>query len=407
MTKQKLRIAFATPEYVTEKHFDGGLANCVNRVARSLVQLGHDVHVVTLSLEDENQFDYDGVMVHRVMLGRRWQMLNRLTRYSFPTALHWLNLSAQIVRKLKQLHRKEPFDLIQYPSYSSCGVFSIPLLRAAHVVRASSFEPAWNEVSGIKRTLDTLATERLQLLQYRLTRNVYAPSRAMQTTLAQKGGLRGVRLIRSPFYVETREWDVAVYEQFLKGKSYVLYFGRFQVAKGFHTLVQALPRFLDRYPDAYAVLVGRDMDTQLGSSMAAFARAECRQFADRLILLENLPHDQLYPVIEGARLVALPSLIDNSPNSCLEAMGLGKVVVGTHGASFEELIADGVNGYLVPPNDPAALAEKLIAAWEDPKLNEMSAAAKQKMRDFAPEETVTTLLAYYAEVMNGRSNNGK
>ncbi len=229
----------------------------------------------------------------------------------------------------------------------------------------------------------------------------------MQTTLAQKGGLRGVRLIRSPFYVETREWDAAVYEQFLKGKSYVLYFGRFQVAKGFHTLVQALPRFLDRYPDAYAVLVGRDMDTQLGSSMAAFARAECRQFADRLILLENLPHDQLYPVIEGARLVALPSLIDNSPNSCLEAMGLGKVVVGTHGASFEELIADGVNGYLVPPNDPAALADKLIAAWEDPKLNEMSAAAKQKMRDFAPEETVTTLLAYYAEVMNRRSNNGK
>ncbi len=105
MTKQKLRIAFATPEYVTEKHFDGGLANYVNRVARSLVQLGHDVHVVTLSLEDENQFDYDGVMVHRVMLGRRWQMLNRLTRYSFPTALHWLILRALIVRKLKQLHR--------------------------------------------------------------------------------------------------------------------------------------------------------------------------------------------------------------------------------------------------------------------------------------------------------------
>jgi glycosyltransferase involved in cell wall biosynthesis len=286
-------------------------------------------------------------------------------------------------------------------------VFSIPLLRAAHVVRASSFEPAWNEAAGIKSNLDTVATERLQLLQYRLARNVFAPSVTMQATLAQRAGVGDVRMIRSPFYVETREWDSAVYERFLRGKRYVLYFGRFQLPKGFHTLVQALPHFLERYEDAYAAFVGRDMDTQFGSSMAAFARAECRAFADRLILLENLPHAQLYPVIEGAHLVALPSLIDNSPNSCLEAMGLGKVVIGTNGASFEELITDGVNGFLVPRNDPAALADKLIAAWEDPRLSEMSAAAKRRMYDFAPEQTVTPLLDYYAEVVNGRRSNGK
>jgi hypothetical protein len=359
--------------------------------------------VVTLSLQDESEFNHEGVMVHRVMLGPRWQTLNRLTRYTFPTALHWLNLSAQISRKLRQLHRKKPFAVVQYPNYSSCGVFSIPLLRAAHVVRASSFEPAWNEAAGNIRSFDTAATERLQLLQYRLTRNVYAPSVTMQTMLAQRAGVGGVRMIRSPFYLETREWDATVYEQLLKGKRYV----RFQLPKGFHTLAQALPRFLERYPDAYAVLVGRDMETQVGSSMAAFARAECRAFADRLILLENLPHPQLYPVIEGAQLVALPSLIDNSPNSCLEAMGLGKVVIGTHGASFEELITDGVNGFLVPPNNAAALADKLMAAWEDPRLAEMSAAAKRRMHDFAPEQTVTSLLDYYAEILNGRRNNGK
>ena len=131
-------------------------------------------------------------------------------------------------------------------------------------------------------------------------------------------------MIRTPFYVETRDWDHTVYEQFLKGKKYVLYFGRFQLHKGFHTLAQALPRFLEQYPDAYAVLVGRDMETRWRSSMAAFARAHVVTFADRLILLENLPHRQLYPVIDGAQLVVLPSLIDNSPNSCLEAWDLAK-----------------------------------------------------------------------------------
>ncbi len=406
MSAEKLRIAFATPEYVTEKHFDGGLANYLQRVSRTLVELGHDVHVVTLSLNDESEFEHDGVMVHRIMLKRGWQTLNWLTRYTFPATLHWLNFSAQVFRKLKELHREKPFALIQYPNYSSCGVFAIPLLRATHVVRASSFEPAWNEAAGLQRNLDRALVERLEALQYRLTRNVYAPSQAVQTMLAQRAGVGGVRVIRSPFYVETREWDATVYEQFLKGKRYVLYFGRFQLHKGFHTLVQALPRFFERYPDAFAVLVGRDMETGIASSMAAFARAECRSFTNRLILLDNLPHSQLYPVIEGARLVALPSLIDNTPNSCLEAMGLGKVVIGTRGASFEELITDGVNGFLVGAGDPAALAHKLIDAWEDPRLPEISAAAKQRMRDFAPDKTVTSLLAYYAEVANGQRNNG-
>src|SRR3982751_3831626 len=149
----KLRIAFATPEFVTENHFDGGLANYINRTSRILAQRGHDVHVVTLSLTDEAEFEHEGVMVHRVMLKRGWQVFNRATRYSFSTTLHWLNFSAQIYRKLKQLHGQDPFHLIQYPNYSSCGLFSIPFLHATHVVRASSFELAFND-AGVRRNLD-------------------------------------------------------------------------------------------------------------------------------------------------------------------------------------------------------------------------------------------------------------
>ena len=285
-------------------------------------------------------------------------------------------------------------------------MFSIPVLRTAHVVRASSYDPACHDLNGLKRNLDLTIAERLQALQYRLTRNVHVPSFSMQSILSSKVGVRNARVIRSPFYVETHDWDTSVCERFLKDKKYVLYFGRFQLHKGFHTLVQALPRFFDRYPHAYAVLVGRDMETPLGSSMAAYARAHCRQFADRLILLENLRHAQLYPVIDRSHLVVLPSLIDNLPNSCLEAMGLGKVVIGTRGTSFEELITDGVNGFLVNPNDSEALADRLISVWVDPKLNQIAEAAKQRMKEFAPEKTVASLLTYYSELVNGRTDNG-
>jgi len=396
----KLRIAFATPEYVTESYFDGGLAHYVNRVSQTLVSLGHEVHVVTLSVKDDDAFDHGGVRVHRVMLGPVWHTFNRLTRCSFATTLHWLNFSTQTYRKLRELHSENPFHLIQYPNYSFCGLFSIPLLRAAHVVRASTFEPSWNDAQGVKRNFDSVAAQRLEALQYRLTQNIHVPSSAVQKMLAEKTSVTDARLIRTPFYLETSEWDDLVYEQFFKGKKYALYFGRFQLHKGFHRLAQALPRFLNECPDAHIALVGRDMETSLAPSMATFARAECGSAAERLIVLQNLPHSQLYPVIAGAHLVVLPSLVDNSPNACLEAMGLGKVVIGTYGASFDELIVDRVNGFLVSPDSPDALADKMISVWTNPDLPKIAAAAKQRMLEFAPEKTVASLLSYYSEVIS-------
>ena len=389
-----MRIAFATPEFVTEDHFDGGLSNYINRVSNALAQLGHDVHVITLSTKNDDAFDHEGVMVHRVLPKRGWYRFNRLTGSSLTTTLHWLNFSTQTYRKLKQLHRRQPFHLIQYPNYSSCGLFSIPLLRAAHVVRASSQQSELNDAAGVKRDVDSTVAGLLESLQYKLTRNIHAPSRAIQQTL------RDARLLRTPFYLETRTLDSAVYDRFLHDKEYALFFGRFQLHKGFHVLARALPRFLSECPDAHVALVGRDMETPLASSMAAFARAQCNGFGERLIIVEKLPHSQLYPVIAGARLVVLPSLIDNLPNACLEAMGLGKVVIGTQGASFEELITDGVNGFLIPPDDPEALADKMIAAWTDERVAKMSSAAKEKALEFAPEKTIPSLLNYYSEVLS-------
>jgi glycosyltransferase involved in cell wall biosynthesis len=204
--------------------------------------------------------------------------------------------------------------------------------------------------------------------------------------------------------VETRDWDNSVYDRFLKGKKYLLFFGRFQKHKGFPTLAQALPRFLAQYPDAYAALVGRDMESSLAPSMADYARARCGSSAERLVVLENLPHRQLYPVIAGAHLVVLPTLIDNFPNACLEAMGLGKVVIGTLGTSFDEMISEGTTGFLVGPNDSEALAEKIISAWIHPKLEEMGDAARQKSLEFSPERTVEAHLTYYREILQGRAD---
>ena len=131
--------------------------------------------------------------------------------------------------------------------------------------------------------------------------------------------------------------------------------------------------------------------------MRDYARTACGPLADRLTFVDTLRHDQLYPVVAGARLAVLPSLVDNLPNACLEAMAFGVPVVGTLGASFDEVITDGETGFLVPPGDAQALAQRMIAAWRDPRLPEIGRAARAAMQEFAPDVTVPALERYYAE----------
>lgn len=401
MRLEPLRIAFATPEYVTEEYFDGGLANYIHRVAKALAGMGHDIHVLTLSEIDEAEFEHEGVTVHRITSSKPWSRLARLTPYRLPSSILFLDLSVKVHRKLKLLNSQKPLQLVQFPNYSCCGLFSTLLLRVPHVLRASSYQPALNEAVGVRRTLDSRVVKRLEGLQFRLSPHIFAPSYTLQLMLAREARLPNVRVISSPFYVETRDWETSVHDQFLEGKKYLLFFGRFQLHKGIHTLAQALPRIFEQYPDAYAALIGRDMKSSLALSMADYARAQCKSFAERLVVLENLPHRQLYPLIAGAHLVVLPSLIENLPNACLEAMGLGKVVIGTVGTSFDELISDGATGFLVSPNNPEALAEKIISAWIHPKLGEIGAAAQKKIMEFSPERTIETLLTYYREILDG------
>ncbi|MBH8566031.1 glycosyltransferase family 4 protein [Nostoc sp. CENA67] len=394
-----MRIAFATTEYVTEKYFSGGLANYLHRIAKALLSLGHEVHIVVLSEIDRDEFEYEGIQIHRLTLGKIQQRLDKLSRYSICQTSQCLDFSFQVYRKLLKLHKQQPFDIVQFPDWDACGVISSLLLPIPQVTRISAYRPVWCEKSGEERDRDEQIIEWLEWLQMRLGKHVYAPSYTLKRLLAEQAKITHVQVIRTPFYLETSDWDSSVFNEYLQGKKYLLFFGRFQLHKGFHILAQALPQVFKKHPDCHAVFVGLDLSSSLASSMKEYALSFCSQYTDRLVFIDQIPHTQLYPVIAGAKLVVLPSLIDNLPNACLEAMALGKPIIGTIGASFEELLTEGETGFLVPVGEVNALAIKINEVWMHPSLNEIGQAAKWKVQEFAIENTVKELLNYYEKVI--------
>jgi phenylacetate-CoA ligase len=60
------------------------------------------------------------------------------------------------------------------------------------------------------------------------------------------------------------------------------------------------------------------------------------------------------------------SVVDNQPVSIIEALSAGLPVVSTPTGDIRDMLGDGDAGVLVPADDPAAMADALVALWRDP-----------------------------------------
>jgi glycosyltransferase involved in cell wall biosynthesis len=95
---------------------------------------------------------------------------------------------------------------------------------------------------------------------------------------------------------------------------------------------------------------------------------------DGLVWLPGARSD-VAAILRGFDVFAMSSIAEGTPGSALEAMASGLPVVGTRVGGIPEVVAEGVTGQVVPPRDPAALAEALARYALDPELAAAHGAA--------------------------------
>jgi glycosyltransferase involved in cell wall biosynthesis len=154
------------------------------------------------------------------------------------------------------------------------------------------------------------------------------------------------------------------------GELRVLGVGRLVPKKGFDVLLEACGRLLRQGLDLDMVLVGEDDEHAplLRRTIAAL------RLDERVRLTGPLLQPALYREYLRASVFCLPCRIladgdrDGIPNVLPEAMACGLPVVTTPISGIPELVADGVNGLTVPPEDPEALARAILRLHQEPGL---------------------------------------
>lgn len=158
---------------------------------------------------------------------------------------------------------------------------------------------------------------------------------------------------------------------------YFLFVGRFVEKKGIVHLLDAFRRLDAQGVAAELTLIG---DGPLGDKIRQEAKS-----LPRVNFLGWQPQGEVRRWMRGAVAVCVPSVeaaagdAEGLPNVALEAMAAGAPVIGSRSAGIGEAVVDGGTGLLVPPADPAALADALRRLVADPALRTaMGEAARRR-----------------------------
>ncbi|WP_233562379.1 glycosyltransferase [Sorangium cellulosum] len=133
--------------------------------------------------------------------------------------------------------------------------------------------------------------------------------------------------------------------------------------KGLRYLIEAAPEALRRAPEARFVVAG---DGPLRAELQQ--RAQAAGLGDRMIFPGY--RSDVPDLVSAFDAYVLPSLWEGLPLALLEALALGKPIVASRVGGVPEIVEHGVDGFLVPPKDPGALADHLARVARDGELRE-------------------------------------
>lgn len=174
----------------------------------------------------------------------------------------------------------------------------------------------------------------------------------------------------------------------------LLYLGRLSEEKGTHNLIPVLWKVVQTHPQSVLLIAGEGPQKNKLESMVREKSLETK------IRFPGYRKDSVN-LLGASDVLLLPSRTEGIPNSVLEAMSMQVPVVATRVGGTPEIMNDGVEGFLVPPENPDLLADAVIKILDDPRMQtKMGMKGRERVfRDLSFSMRMRKMESLYDELL--------
>lgn len=381
-----MHICFITSEYPKEGFPHGGVGTFVHTISRQLVEKGHNVSVVGInSYLHKNEFQDDNdVKIYRL----KPKVLKGLT---------WYFNFQSINKKIKEVHEESPIDIIESTELGLAFITKIKSIR--YIIRLHGGHHFFAEAEN--RTVSPWKAFQ-EKRSFRKADAFVAPSNyvKLHTSKYLSYNNKKIETIRLPINLEVFKPLPHVQIE----TSSILFAGTICEKKGIQNLVKAMPKIIDKVPNAKLLIYGRDWFFPDGSSYIAFLKNEIiprlGDYASRISFMGVVSLKILATKYASAEICVFPSLMETQGLVAPEAMAMEKMVLFSECGPGPETIEHKKTGLLCNPYDIDDIANNII--WALKHKNESSEIAiearKFVLTNFNIETIVESNLNFYNQL---------
>ena len=367
-------------------HWVGGVESHIYYLCKHLIKKGHQVTFLTGAIpKNLNNIVIDGINVERVNLRGRikqtWDPYNLLfsRQLLFP-----------IPAVQQALNQKNRFDIVHGHIYTSSIVASlVGRIRGCGIVSTihGSYYDVWRQIrkNYLKAALYKSAERVIAPFITKLSDLQIHTDRAYAEKLLRWGApTHKIHVIENGIDVTEYNPKKVKMDRIPKDKPIVMTVRRLGPKNGIEFFIKAAP-LIHKETNAKFVIVGNGPDRQRLEKIASNTGS-----SDLITFVGGIPHSEVPKYLATADIVLVPSLVEASSISMMEAMAMEKPVIASNIPGLREVSNNGKCAVLVPPTDPQHIANAVIDLINDDnrrkKIGKMARAYVAKTKSW---ESVT------------------
>ena len=372
-----MKIALVSPY---DFAYPGGVVLHISCLEQQFTRMGHDVKIIAPASKAVPS------------LGDRFIPIGSPRPVPSSGSIARLTLSFFLASKIRRVLKRENFDVIHLhePLMPMLCTDVLLLSPTANVgtFHATHGRPGYNLFKPFGKFL-------LKKCYRRLHGKIAVSKPAMDFAHEHFPGYYNI--IPNGVDVENFSPDVPPIEELCDGKSNFLFVGRLEKRKGLNYLLEAFVRVQQEIPNSRLIIVGPG--TRL---RRRYEREVARSGLKDVVFTGYVSYEDLPRYYKTADIFCAPAIgAESFGLILLEAMAMGKPIVASNIDGYASVVADGVDGQLVPPRDTEALARALISTVRDGALcQEMAANGRAKALEHSWEHIARRVLDYYQRVLS-------